>query len=246
VIPVSLLDRLHRALSRLGGSSEIEITKDFGQKLHKVARALATKDNSDLYLSLLSLTDMNLLKDFHENRHEDGYGYLMADLRSSFPCSLSFETAAMECDLDHYLVENNLFKMDRSSMAASLEVRLPMLDIDIVEFASRLALSSLVCGGRGKLVLRDVLARYVPPNLTERPKMGFSMPVSDWLRNELRGWFENVINLARPLDQFGLDEEVVDKCWACHQSQRRDYGNSLWSIMTYLLWFSKNRVHVRL
>ena len=134
-----------------------------------------------------------------------------------------------------------LAKVDRASMAVGLEVRSPILDVRVVELAWSLPTAFLVDGqGGGKRVLKDVLARYVPRGLTERPKRGFGMPVDAWLRGPLRGWAEDL--LAGPLlrRQGLLDARRVRRVWDQHQAGWRDYGDLLWTLLTFQAWAAEH------
>src|SRR3546814_5564293 len=103
----------------------------------------------------------------------------------------------MHLDFVGYLPDDILVKLDRASMAARLEARCPLLDYRVAEFAWRLPRDMRIDAKGGKRILRDVLARYVPPALTERPKQGFSVPIADWLRGPLQGWAEDYLAEGR-------------------------------------------------
>src|SRR3954471_8684914 len=121
-------------------------------------------------------------------------------------------------------------------MAVGLEVRCPLLDVRVVELAWSLPTSFLVDGRGGKRVLKDVLARYVPRGLTERPKRGFGMPVDAWLRGPLRGWGEDLPAGALLRRQGLLDARRVRRVWDQHQAGWRDYGDLLWTLLTFQAW----------
>src|SRR3546814_4250775 len=103
----------------------------------------------------------------------------------------------MHLDFVGYLPDDILVKLDRASMAARLEARCPLLDYRVAEFAWRLPRDMRIDAKGGKRILRDVLARYVPPALTERPKQGFSVPIADWLRGPPQGWAEAYLETGR-------------------------------------------------
>lgn len=139
-------------------------------------------------------------------------------------------------DAATFLPDDILTKVDRASMAVSLEVRAPLLDHRVAEFAFRLPRSMLLDEGKGKLILRNLLARHVPPNLTERPKQGFSPPVGDWLRGPLRQWAGRLFDPAR-LDREGLlDARAVTRLWQQHLSGGWHHANALWAVAMFETW----------
>src|SRR5205814_323886 len=126
----------------------------------------------------------------------------------------------MAIDAVTYLPDDILAKVDRATMAVSLEGRMPLLDRDIVELAAGLPLSMKIRHGCSKWVLSQVLDRYVPTSLVERPKSGFGLPIDDWLRGPLRAWGEDLIASAAVRDH--LEVAIVNNAWAAHQSRRRN------------------------
>ena len=128
-----------------------------------------------------------------------------------------------------YLPDDILVKVDRASMASSLEVRAPLLDHRIIEFAYKLPLEYKIHHGVGKRVLREVLYREIPRELVDRPKMGFSIPLGSWLRDELRDWAEDLIS-SIPLHHSELDRASIDRMWSEHQAGR-DRTSQLWAVL---------------
>ncbi len=141
----------------------------------------------------------------------------------------------MLADQGVYLPDDLLAKTDRASMAVSLEVRVPLLDHRVVEFAWRLPLSMKIRDGRGKWILRQVLNRYVPASLVDRPKMGFEVPVAGWLRGALRDWGEALL-AERRLRDNGLNAPVVRRAWADLQSGRGGMAHGLWAVLMFQAW----------
>jgi asparagine synthase (glutamine-hydrolysing) len=142
----------------------------------------------------------------------------------------------MTWDLRTYLPDDNLVKVDRAAMFNSLETRLPLLDHRIVELAMAMPAEVKYRDGMTKWVLRQVLYRYVPRELMERPKMGFSVPIAHWLRHELRDWAEALLSESRLRSQGLFRADVVLRCWREHLSERADHSMALWALLMFMAW----------
>ena len=126
-------------------------------------------------------------------------------------------------------------------MNSSLETRLPFLDHDLVEWAFRLPISAKVKGSKGKWILRQILSRYLPPSLFERPKQGFGVPIDLWLNSSLKNWANDLLDY-RFLKQQGIfNARVVNLMWTQHQSGSRRFHHQLWSILMFQTWFAQHR-----
>jgi asparagine synthase (glutamine-hydrolysing) len=134
------------------------------------------------------------------------------------------------------LPDGMLAKVDRASMAASLECRLPLLDHRVVEAAWSLPLDWHMHDGRGKQLLRSVLDRYLPSELIDRPKMGFDPPIGSWLRGPLRDWGEALLDRRRLADEGWLDPEPIRQRWHEHQQHTRNWDYALWTVLQFQAW----------
>ena len=153
----------------------------------------------------------------------------------------SFFAEMMAIDLMTYLNNNNLVKVDRASMANSLETRVPMLDHRIVEFAMTLPIDFKLRDGVDKWILRQVLYKHVPKALIERPKMGFAVPLAEWMRGPLREWCENLINKKR-LDEEGFfDSNIIQAKWKEHLNMKRNWHAQLWDVMVFQAWLDEQK-----
>ncbi|MEK7765068.1 MAG: asparagine synthase C-terminal domain-containing protein, partial [bacterium] len=147
-----------------------------------------------------------------------------------------FQSWMMYTDLVSYLPDDILVKVDRASMAVSLEARVPLLDHRVVEFAWSLPLEAKLVGGSGKLPLRRLLDRYVPRRLVDRPKAGFGVPVGAWLRGPLRDWAEALLDEPRLAREGWLAPAPVRRIWADHLAGRADGTARLWPVLMFQAW----------
>lgn len=139
-------------------------------------------------------------------------------------------------DLNWYLPDDILTKVDRAAMASSLETRVPMLDHRFVDFALGLPVEWNVQGNVGKQLLRQVLYRHVPQALVDRPKRGFAVPLAAWLRNELKEWADALLDPVRIRQEGFWNPEIIRRTWAAHCAGQVDYSFQLWGILMFQAW----------
>ena len=147
----------------------------------------------------------------------------------------------MATDMCSYMVDDVLAKVDRASMAVALEARVPLLDHRVAEFAWSLPPGLRVRAGVGKWPLRELLYRRVPRALVDRPKMGFAVPVGQWLRGPLRAWAEALLDEGRLRREGFLDAGRVRAKWEAHVSGRRNWEHHLWSVLSFQAWWEAQR-----
>jgi asparagine synthase (glutamine-hydrolysing) len=226
-----VLDAISRKLRAV-----VPVMPSFGDKLHKLAEILVMKDPETMYLGLVSLwkdpahivlggQDLcTTLTDRHR----------WADVKN-------FTLQMMALDLVTYLPDDILTKVDRASMAVSLEARVPLIDHRVVEFAWRIPLSMKIKQeDEGKWLLRQVLHRYVPKHLIERPKMGFGVPIAQWLRGPLRDWAEDLLNESRLRREGYFNPEPIREKWREHLSGQRNWQYLLWNVLMFQAWLTSH------
>ena len=203
-----------------------------GEKMHRLANVLSADDARGAYLATVSqwLTPS-------ESPFTGG-----AVRRPLAPCDEApLAQQMMWWDMQTYLPDDILVKVDRAAMACSLETRVPFLDHRIVEFALDTPLELKIRDGRSKWLLRELLARHVPRALFERPKQGFTLPIDEWLRGPLREWAEDLLS-PRSLQASGLLEvESVRHTWQEHLGGRRNHQRALWTVLMLQAWLQALR-----
>ncbi len=152
------------------------------------------------------------------------------------PVRTSCTERMMLADAAAYLPDDLLTKLDRASMVVGLEGRVPLLDHRVAEFAWRLPLAWRTDERQGKVLLRRVLARYVPRPLFERPKMGFEIPIAAWLRGALRQWADDLLSPGSLQRGGFFDPRAVGRVWQAHRSGREDNGHLVWSLLMFEAW----------
>jgi asparagine synthase (glutamine-hydrolysing) len=200
-----------------------------GSKVHKLLRAMGASSSQDFYQALCSQWQQPgaVLK------RQPVDELLLPELRAG-----SFAEEMMLLDLMTYLPDDVLTKVDRATMSVALEARAPFLDHRIVELGWRLPAELKVRNNVGKWALRTLLQRYVPRALVERPKMGFAVPVDNWLRGPLRDWAEELMSRERLSQAPWFNEQVLRGVWREHLTGQQDHGGRLWAILMFQSWLA--------
>ena len=152
----------------------------------------------------------------------------------------------MYCDAVSYLPGDILCKVDRASMAVSLETRVPFLDHRVAALAARIPIDLKVRGVHGKHILRQLLYREVPREFFERPKAGFAIPVGEWIKGELRPWAEELLDPKRMSEEGWFDAKIVQKRWHEHLAGQRDSAPALWAVLMFQAWLREQKPSVAL
>jgi asparagine synthase (glutamine-hydrolysing) len=219
-IPATAIDGLANSLNRYRNEdSQISQAAD---KVLKVSRALPWESQIDLYHRMTSRLPLRLTS--CEPPAHQWFGG-------------SFEQKMMVADLDTYLPDDLLVKMDRASMAVGLEARVPLLDHRLVEFSLRLPMEMKIRNNSSKWILRQELYNSVPEKLMAGPKQGFGVPIGNWLRNELKDWAEEMIKPQMLTEIEGvLPVESVEEIWSEHLSGKQNHQYFLWNVLMFAAW----------
>lgn len=227
-------DRLAAFMPRAQGWANV------GHKLHKGARVLGAKNADELYLGLVShwQDPADVVLDAKEPLTLLTQPQLGID-------GLSTIERMMALDMLTYLPDDILTKVDRAAMGVSLETRVPFLDHRVVEFAWKLPLSYKLRpeanGYSTKWALRQVLNRYVPQHLIDRPKMGFGIPLHEWLRGPLREWAEELLSASRLQQEGYFNVGLVRQKWAEHLSGKYNWDEILWCVLMFQAWLDEEQ-----
>lgn len=224
LIPVHLVEKLIQPINR----------QNVAVKWQKLWLAIAAKNTGQLYGGLLSRRAFNdrVLLDSSSQSHDLNFDFCNTDFFDT-------EHLMMLMDTIHYLPNDIMTKVDRASMAYSLETRAPFLNRQAFNFAWSLPLQYKIEKGNGKRILREVLKKYIPEDLLSNDKKGFAIPIDEWLRGPLRSWAEALLERRKLHEQGYLDVDKVHSEWQLHLHQKKNYGERLWAILMFQLWLEK-------
>jgi asparagine synthase (glutamine-hydrolysing) len=221
---------IHRALGR--GRTE----RAFGDRLHKGANVLGSATIDALYTGLVSHWDDPASVVLGSAEPPTFLTGRRPDITALDPIE-----QMMALDFMSYLTDDILTKVDRAAMAVSLETRVPMLDHRVIEYAWGLPLSLKLRDGQGKWVLRQLLDRYVPRPLIERPKVGFGVPIDSWLRGPLRDWAGQLLDEGRLRQSGYFDPAPIAKKWKEHLSGESNWAYHLWDVLMFEAWLEHQK-----
>lgn len=207
-----------------------------GDKAHKLASVLAMDSDAAIYQRLVSTwpNPNEIVFGGHDNTALSRIWEELINLDFS-------ENRMMALDALTYLPDDILCKIDRAAMGVSLETRVPFLDHRVVEFAWRLPLHMKIRHGQGKWILRQLLYKYVPKELIERPKMGFGVPIDAWLRGPLREWAEDLLSESRLRQDGYFNPSQISRKWAEHLSGKRNWQYQLWNVLMFQMWLEAQK-----
>ena len=203
-------------------------------KVKRLGTRLAARDFDSYYANLLSLSLVPTA-----STHWPANLPILCD-HFNVPIGMDLEQRMMYVDQVSYLPDNILVKSDRASMAASLELRIPLLDHKIVEFAWALPGNLKRKGNEGKWLLRQLLYKYVPEKLVKRPKKGFDIPIDEWLRGPLRAWMQD-LTTPDALKHGYLNRAVVTSVVEQHLTGRANHGYTLWPVLMFQAWLTEQQ-----
>ena len=233
-MPLPLWNRAASAVSKM--LPELAHIRDVGAKIHQRAPLFARGSVMELYGGIVSqwLNPELLVVGATEPPS------LATSSATSLPGLGLFEQM-MAADTVTYLPDDILVKLDRASMAVSLETRVPLLDHRIIEFAWRVPFEYKVRDGQTKWLLRQVLYRHVPRELIDRPKMGFGVPIGEWLKGPLRDWAETLLSERRLRDEGYLRPDPIRRAWQAHLAGSVGGDARLWTVLMFQSWLEDHR-----
>lgn len=208
---------------------------NIGNKIHKTADILSSESIRDLHLKLVSqiYNPSEWLKNSNEYKSKLNDDIVRFEELNSIESMMAY-------DLISYLPTDILTKVDRAAMSVSLETRIPFLDLDVIEFSASLPIEFKIRNGVSKWALREVLYKHVPKDLIERPKMGFGVPLAEWLRGPLKDWAESLLDEKRLHQEGFFNVEFVRGKWLEHLNGNRNWSLQLWNVLMFQAWLENN------
>ena len=245
MIPLPLRNFLSDRITSISPNSWNKLLKIFlrsnylgnlGDLMYKFSRVLRCETLDNAYLKLISHFDNPTEIVLNSRKKETRLSNYNSELEQ-----FDNQQKMMIFDALTYLPDDILVKVDRASMANSLEIRTPFLDHRVVEYSWKIPQSLKLKDGHGKWILRQILNNYVPKKIIERPKMGFGVPIDNWLRGELRDWAESLLNETRLKNEGYFDHNYIKKIWNEHLFEKKNWQHQLWDILMFQSWLDKEK-----
>ena len=213
--------------------------KRSSDKFHKIGSSLEFSKTLNEFCHRFALVWQNPDEIINMKNSEDIYSDSSQNKNQNYIAQDEISQMMFD-DLISYLPDDILCKVDRAAMSVSLETRVPFLDHRLVEISSRVPLSMKIRSSQGKYILREILYKHIPPELMDRPKAGFAIPVGDWIKGPLREWAEKLLDPIRIKNEGFFNVQKIQKMWRQHQSGKHDWTTKLWGILIFQSWLEKN------
>jgi asparagine synthase (glutamine-hydrolysing) len=232
-VPQERFDKIGSPVSILTGA---ESQGQLGEKIHKLARSMLCSTEFEIYRNLLQNYSNPALPELSNS------AVLLDHQKDAWSKGSTFAERMMFSDALGYLPDDILVKVDRAAMSVGLETRIPLLDQRIVSFASAISQAEKITDGRGKMILRKILGRYIPGELINRSKHGFSVPLKDWLRGPLREWASDLL-LDNEACEGIIDRGYLSRLWGAHLSGASNNQEQLWTFLMLFNWMKTKQLH---
>jgi len=221
-------------MSKINQFLDKKIFNNLSNIVDKTGKALCSKNVDDLYERFNShWYDLSFIK-----KSTEFVSFKPNDLNLK---NSDIATQMMLSDLTNYLPGDILTKVDRAAMANSLETRIPMLDINVIEFSMSLPINFKIKGSNGKFILKELLNKFLPKNLYDRPKQGFALPIESWLKGPLYDWAENLLD-PRKLNEDGyFDSMIIQQKWHEHKNGIHNWQTELWDVLMFQAWLEDQK-----
>jgi asparagine synthase (glutamine-hydrolysing) len=229
-IPSGVLNSLHSVFPMVNKSN------NFSDRVYKGARLLQSKNFDQFYRDFISYWDNPESLIINSKEPKTSLNRNLENIEN-----MTDIDRMMYLDLLSYLPGDILTKVDRASMAVSLETRLPFLDHRLIEFAWSLPNEYKYNNGQTKWILKEVLNKYIPKNLYDRPKQGFGIPINEWLKGSLKEWGEDLLSEQNIKEQGYFDVKQVREKWSQHQSGKSNWQHQLWNVLMFQSWMEENK-----
>jgi len=205
------------------------------EKFQKIRKIISKENEFEIYDTLSSIwSDDNPVNSFTDVTYLNRKSYFDS-------CGNSFVKKMMKADISSFLLDDILVKVDRAAMSHSLETRMPFLDHRIYEYTNEIPIEMHANNGKSKMLLRNILKKYLPSNLIDRPKAGFGVPISSWLRGSLKNWTYDSLNFNKIKNEGFLDPNIITEYVKQHMNKEYNRQHELWNILMWQNWFDNEK-----